>query len=197
MTTKNKTAFIKISVACISLFLFACRGDHSQSNQTLVQVGQTQTPSIEKEVNDEATADTEQKTVVSESNDTDTNKTEYKWIDENGRLTTLDYPDVEVKPLLNGNDGGEVFLKYLNENIKRLVDIAEENGIQGFRISYQFIIDVDGAVIDATIRESPHPLLSAEMLRLINATQGKWTPGKHDGDVLKVRFASSISVRNN
>ena len=203
MIPKNKTLLMKISVvAFIALFLFACRGDSSQSNQTLTQGDQTQKlpPSMENntvnENHDEETVDTAQKTVVSENNETDSTKKKYEWIDDNGRITTLEYRDVEVKPLLNGNKGEEEWLKYLTENNK-LLEIAKENGIQDFRIFYQFFIDVDGAVIDATIRESTHPLLSAEILRLINATQGKWTPGKHDGEVLKVRLAASFSVRNN
>jgi len=112
--------------------------------------------------------------------------------DKKSEFDFLDYPDVEVKPLLNGKDGGEEFRKYYMKNYKKLSEIAKKNGVQGGHIIYQFFIDKDGTLIDAKIRESPHPLLSAEMLRLINTIEGKWTPGKHDGETIKVRFVTAV-----
>ena len=116
----------------------------------------------------------------------------YKYVDEYGRHHTLDYPYVEVKPLFNEKVGEEEFRKYLNENNK-FDEIAKENGIQAGRLFYEFIINTDGSVVDVTITNSTHTLFSAEMLRIINETQGKWTPGKHDGKTIKVRMVSLIT----
>jgi len=107
----------------------------------------------------------------------------------------LDYPYVEVKPLFNGKNSEEEFRKYFKENNK-FEEIAEENGIQGMRLFYHFFIDINGNLVDATVRESSHPLFSVEILRLINTfnENGKWTPGIHNGETIKVRYVSVIHL---
>jgi protein TonB len=55
-----------------------------------------------------------------------------------------------------------------------------------------FVIDRDGSVTDAKVIASVDPYLDKEALRLINAMK-KWTPGKHRGKVVKVRYTVPLS----
>ena len=190
--------YFKVVIALIALFLFACKGGGSQSAVISNKDEQAQTSSIEVESvneagNDEELPNDEGTAVASESGKTDITR----WVDEQGRFRILEYTDVEVKPLING----EEYDKYLQENLK-ITEIAQENDIQEWSIFYHFFIDTDGSIIDVTIRNEnrlPHPLLDAEMLRAINATNGKWTSGKHEGRDIIVRLVSgaSLSRRNN
>jgi len=199
---QDNTISIILFVAITALFLFACKGDGNQGNKTFAQVDQSKSSSmLDNDIREdtaEEIIDTEKKTVMSERREVNANQPPNRYTDENGqprysstdingRIHTLDYPNVEVKPLYNGKNTNEEFFKYVRETNK-FSEIAKENNIQNGRIFYQFIIDVDGTVVDAEIKESPHPLLSAEMLRIINDSQGKWTPGKQDGNTIKVKI---------
>jgi hypothetical protein len=207
---------VRILLATLILFVCCCshRGDGRQSNKIISPVEQT--PSMERVIANESNDDkidnnesdleaiakknNEEKVrnsvdTVSENNNTKTNKAQYEWVDDNGRLTTIEYVDVEVKPLLNGKNGWEEFVVYLSENFNEIEKKAKEYAIQGEYVMFHFFIDTDGSIIDAKIRESTHPELSAEILRLINATQGKWTPGKHEGEFIKVRLVTSFKIK--
>jgi len=211
MTIKIKKTPVKMFVV-IAVFLFACGSGKQPPTLTIIQAEHTSTVttpdtvSESSEANDDETVDVVTKT-ASESSENNTDERPrntkyadadgnpiYEFVDVHGRIHTLDYPDVDVKPLFNGKNGEEEFRKYLNENNK-FQEIADENGIQKVSFFYQFFIDRDGSVVEATIkeRESSQPLFNTEMLRLINDTQGKWTPGKHDGETMKVRMISLIT----
>jgi len=211
MSTKIKKILLK-TIVVLAAFVFACSSGSQPPTLKIIQAEHTSLATTADtilengEANDVETAETEEKT-ASESSDNSTTFADdrprntkyadedgnpiYKYVDVYGRWHTLDYPDVEVKPLLNGKNGEDEFRKYLNENNK-FQEIAEENNIQKGSLFYEFTIDTNGSVIDVTIQESSHPLFTAEMLRIINDTNGKWTPGKHDGEALKVKMISLI-----
>jgi len=52
-------------------------------------------------------------------------------------------------------------------------------------------LNKNGNVIEST--PPSYQLLADEMLRLVNSTQGKWTPGTHDGEPMKVMIAIMFS----
>ena len=190
----------------ISLFFFSCKSDGNRRTQST----HTNFDQINQEVvnednnmgkaglnNNVKSESSEQKpatlTSAAGTNDANTDDIGEKSVPESdSKLTEIDFLHVEIKPLLNGNPAEDEFRKYLKENVK-IVDIAKENSIQDGRIHYTFIIDINGDVIDAEIMKSPHQSLSVDVLRVINSTNGKWTPGKHEGEVIKVRWLSLLT----
>ena len=197
MITKISVLSLKM-IIILAAFLFACNGGNPQ-NQNISQVEPTLADIVlveSSETNDDKT-----KKNVSENSENiidnefvDANgQPKYSYFDVYGRRHTHEYPYVDVKPLFNGKDGLEEWMKYVVENSK-FKEIAEENNIQRARVSYEFTIDTDGSVVDAKITQNNNQLMDDEVLRVLNTTHKKWTPGKHDGETLKVRIITSLNL---
>ena len=90
---------------------------------------------------------------------------------------------VEVMPQYPG--GQIAMLKYLMENIK-YPEQAMKKGIQG-RVAVSFIVEKDGSISDVKPVLSVHPLLNKEAVRVVKSMP-KWSPGKHNGKPVRVRF---------
>ena len=90
---------------------------------------------------------------------------------------------VEVMPQFPG--GQIAMLQYLMENIK-YPEQAMKKGIQG-RVAVRFIVEKDGSISDVKPILSVHPLLNKEAVRVVESMP-KWTPGKHNGKPVRVRF---------
>jgi len=184
MTIRKMQLNLSIVIAAL---LFACNSGNRQ-NQATTQDG---SPLSSESITD----------VVSESddaNDQEIAEVENKTVPENNRKTKfayVDYPNVDIKPLFNGKAGGEEFQKYSMEN-NNFSKIAKKNNIKEGKVYYQFFIDIDGSVIDVEIRQSTHQVFSDEMLRIIDAFNetGKWTPGRHEGEVVKVRLVAPFLI---
>lgn len=67
---------------------------------------------------------------------------------------------------------------------------AMKNGIQGNVIA-QFVIDTTGRITRIDILESPHKLLSAEVIRIIKSSP-PWEPGEHDGKKIDVQYSIPV-----
>ena len=90
---------------------------------------------------------------------------------------------VEVMPQFPG--GQIAMLKYIMENIK-YPEQAMKEGIQG-RVAVRFIVEKDGSISDVKPVLSVHPLLNKEAVRVVKSMP-KWSPGKHNGKPVRVRF---------
>ena len=90
---------------------------------------------------------------------------------------------VEVMPQYPG--GPIAMLKYIMENIK-YPEQAMKEGIQG-RVTVRFIVEKDGSISDVKPVLSVHPLLNKEAVRVVKSMP-KWSPGKHNGKPVRVRF---------
>ena len=90
---------------------------------------------------------------------------------------------VEVMPQFPG--GQIAMLQYLMKNIK-YPEQAMKEGIQG-RVTVSFIIEKDGSISDVKPVLSVHPLLNKEAVRVVKSMP-KWSPGKHNGKPVRVRF---------
>lgn len=88
--------------------------------------------------------------------------------------------------------GDAALLKYISDNVK-YPEEAFNAGIQG-RVTTIFIINEDGSVGDVDVVRSVHPLLDAEAVRVISSMP-KWTPARHDGKAVKVRFTVPVIFR--
>lgn len=90
---------------------------------------------------------------------------------------------VEVMPQYPG--GQIAMLQYLMKNIK-YPEQAMKKGIQG-RVAVSFIVEKDGSISDVKPVLSVHPLLNKEAVRVVKSMP-KWSPGKHNGKPVRVRF---------
>ena len=99
------------------------------------------------------------------------------------------FAEVGEKPTFNGKDAETGFREYIKENTNYPV-AAQENGITG-RVYVEFTIDKDGSVTDVELLRGADPLLDAEALRVIKSSP-KWTPGKHGGEAVSVKYQFPI-----
>lgn len=90
---------------------------------------------------------------------------------------------VEVMPQFPG--GQIAMLQYLMKNIK-YPEQAMKEGIQG-RVAVSFIVEKDGSISNVKPVLSVHPLLNKEAVRVVKSMP-KWSPGKHNGKPVRVRF---------
>ena len=90
---------------------------------------------------------------------------------------------VEVMPQFPG--GQIAMLQYIMKNMK-YPEQAMKEGIQG-RVAVRFIVEKDGSISDVKPILSVHPLLNKEAVRVVESMP-KWTPGKHNGKPVRVRF---------
>lgn len=97
---------------------------------------------------------------------------------------------VEEMPQYPG--GIQSLLQFLSDNVHYPVE-AEEQGISG-RVLCLFIVNEDGTVSDAKIKQSVHPLLDQEALRVVNMLNG-WIPAKANGHAVKCAFTLPITFR--
>lgn len=100
------------------------------------------------------------------------------------------YDVVEQMPSFPG--GSSKLMTYLSQNIKYPV-VAEEHGIQG-RVVVQFVVERDGSISDVKIVNSADPLLNSEAVRVIKSMP-KWTPGKQDGQPVRVKYTIPVTFK--
>ena len=82
--------------------------------------------------------------------------------------------------------------KWIGDNMKYPA-IAEENGIQG-RVVCQFVVEKDGSISDVQVLQSVDPSLDKEAVRVVKAMP-KWTPGKHGGAPVRVKYTVPLQFR--
>ena len=88
--------------------------------------------------------------------------------------------------------GEAALMRYLSQNI-RYPKEAMEAKTQG-RVIVQFVIEKDGSISGAHVVKSVNPQLDAEALRVVSAMPN-WTPGTHNGQTVRVKYAVPISFR--
>ena len=102
------------------------------------------------------------------------------------------YEVCEQMPTFPGGDAA--LMKYLSENVKypALAIKAQEQG----RVVVSFTVEKDGAISDVKVARSVTPSLDAEAVRVVKAMP-KWTPGKQDGQPVRVRYNVPVSFKLN
>ena len=102
------------------------------------------------------------------------------------------YEVCEQMPIFPGGDAA--LMKYLSENVKypALAIKAQEQG----RVVVSFTVEKDGAISDVKVARSVTPSLDAEAVRVVKAMP-KWTPGKQDGQLVRVRYNVPVSFKLN
>lgn len=102
------------------------------------------------------------------------------------------YDVVEVMPQYPG--GQIAMMKYIMENIKYPKQAMKE-GIQG-RVTVSFIVEKDGRVSNVRLLRSVQSALDKEAIRVVKSMP-KWTPGKHNGKPVRVRFNLPVMFKLN
>jgi len=97
---------------------------------------------------------------------------------------------VDVPPSFPG--GQSALLYWLASHVKYPPD-AEENGIQG-RVIVGFVIERDGSVSQVQVLRGVAPSLDKEAVRVVESMP-KWTPGKQDGQNVRVKFNVPVNFR--
>ena len=102
------------------------------------------------------------------------------------------YDVVEQMPQFPG--GPSALMKYLSDNISYPAE-AEKKGAQG-RVIIAFIVECDGSVSNLKVEKSAGEHLDNDALRLVR-TMPKWTPGRHEGHSVRVKYCVPITLRLN
>ena len=97
---------------------------------------------------------------------------------------------VEEIPLFPGGDAA--MMKFFSNNIKYPIE-AQEKNIQG-RVICNFIVEKDGSLSNIKVVRGVDPLLDNEAIRVLQ-TMPNWTPGKQNGEEVRVQFTLPVVFR--
>lgn len=111
-------------------------------------------------------------------------------IEQNAPILNRIYDNVEQIPSYPG--GLHALMNYLSSNVHYPYR-AQVRGIQG-RVVVSFIVEKDGSISNAQVVQSIFPDLDEESLRVVRAMP-RWTPGKVNGEYVRVRCNVPISFR--
>ena len=97
---------------------------------------------------------------------------------------------VEQMPEFPG--GTAELMKYLSQNLKypKEAEAAKEEG----RVIVNFVVETDGRVTDARVVKGVSPLLDAEALRVVQIMPA-WTPGRQNGEAVRVKYTVPFTFR--
>ena len=109
-------------------------------------------------------------------------------------------PDEEEEPVYLVVDqmpqfpgGHQALFDFISTNVI-YPTVARENGIEGKTI-VQFIVEKDGSITHIqVVRTAGDPSLDKEAIRVVRAMP-KWIPGKHRGELLRVKYTVPFNFR--
>ena len=105
-------------------------------------------------------------------------------------VATKVFDVVEEMPSFPG--GSAALMSYLNSNTKYPV-VAQENGVQG-RVIISFVVERDGSISDVKVARSVDPSLDREAQRVVKSMP-RWTPGKQNGQTVRVKYTVPVVFR--
>lgn len=94
---------------------------------------------------------------------------------------------VEQQPQFPGN-----LNQYLRDHIN-YPTIAQENGIQG-KVIVQFVVERDGSITQVNVIRGVDPSLDREAVRVVKSMP-KWTPGRQNGQAVRVKFTLPVNFK--
>ena len=110
---------------------------------------------------------------------------------DNEELSQPDvFDEVDEMPQFPGGMAG--LMQYLSTNVRYPED-AKESGAQG-RVIVSFIVEKDGSISNARVTKPTYSSLDDEALRVVS-NMPKWTPGKQNGEAVRVRYSIPVSFR--
>lgn len=123
------------------------------------------------------------------------NQQEIKDMDREGALSdqnrnNMTFDVVEQMPSFPGGQRG--LMAFLSSHVV-YPTIAQENGVQG-RVVVGFVVEKNGSISKINIEHSVDPSLDKEAMRVVRAMP-RWTPGKHNGEYVRVKYTVPIVFR--
>ena len=103
--------------------------------------------------------------------------------------TTFGFNLLEAAPSYPG--GMQELYKYIGSNFvypKALLKIRPSG-----KIIINFVVEKDGSIVEAYAKQSVHPLLDAEAVRVIEQMP-KWKPGQQNGKPVRVAYDIPLSM---
>ncbi|MBR1388137.1 MAG: energy transducer TonB [Prevotella sp.] len=97
---------------------------------------------------------------------------------------------VEQMPEFPG--GMPALFEFLSANMKYPKD-AEQQKVEG-QVIVTFVVETDGSVTEATVVKKVFPSLDVEAVRMA-MVMPKWTPGRQNGKVVRVKYALPINFK--
>lgn len=112
-------------------------------------------------------------------------------IDKKAKAAAKKAPQLtaEQMPLFEGEDI-HAFRSWVQSRI-RYPKEAMDARVTG-RVVVQFTVEGDGSVSDIKTLQTADRLLSEETCRVVAASSGKWTPGKDEGKVVRIRHTLPV-----
>lgn len=95
---------------------------------------------------------------------------------------TAYYP-YETMPSFPGGDNA--LIRFLIQSVKFPVEAKEKN-IHG-EVIITFVIDTDGQIVEIQTKQSVHPILDNEVIRVIKSMP-RWVAGTQDGVAVRVQY---------
>lgn len=93
----------------------------------------------------------------------------------------------------NYKGGQAAMMAFINKNVRYTED-ALKNGIEG-TVKIKFTVNKDGTISNLTITDAPCKSLGDEGLRVIQLTEGNWTPEYIDGIPVSVNMMVPLKFR--
>jgi protein TonB len=103
------------------------------------------------------------------------------------------YSAVEQMPQFEG--GNDALLTFISKNMV-YPSLAKENEIQG-SVFLSYIVRANGNLSDIKVMKGVYggSELDREAIRVLKLTNGKWSPGKHNGKPVNVRMTLPVRFK--
>lgn len=107
---------------------------------------------------------------------------------DSGKCFTYDgndtaYYPYETFPSFPGGD--DALLRFLSQSVKFPIEAKKKN-IQG-EVLITYVIDIDGQIVDIKVKQSVHPVLDNEAIRVVKSMP-RWVAGTQDGEAVRVLY---------
>lgn len=96
------------------------------------------------------------------------------------------YMVVEQMPTFDGG-GADAFMQWAAGEVRYPAGECVQ-----CRVVARFVVEPDGSVSDIEILRSPDEWFSVEARRVVEASSGRWNPGLHRGEKVRVQYAQLI-----
>ena len=106
------------------------------------------------------------------------------------KAESQDAPKMRVEQMPTFRGGNIVQFSEWVRNHLHYPKEAKKNRITG-RVMVAFVVECDGTLSNIEVLSSPHELLSAEVVRVMNMSP-KWKPAKQYGEVVRVRMMMPV-----
>ena len=108
-------------------------------------------------------------------------------------IDVIYFDNVDEYPLFNGLSAEEGFREYVAKNTMYPPQAIEWR-ITGL-VFVEFIVEKNGSVKYAKVVSDANRMLQSEALRVVKSSP-KWTPGKVEGEPVRMRYTISIDFRS-